>query len=197
MPSTAHTAHNNTNKTETHAPFSKQEFAQLIEQHGSYIKSFLSKKVWNPQDVNDLYQITLMEAFRSYKKFRRESSPKTWLCGIAYTVFKNYLYKKLKKPANDLEIDAFLDTAQSHDDYCIFETEGPEAIYEREEMFHTIHGIYKTLPVGMQETVNLVIGKGISYQNASDISGIPVGTVRSRVSRARSLMREQYKTASA
>nr|WP_269447923.1 MULTISPECIES: sigma-70 family RNA polymerase sigma factor [unclassified Marinomonas] len=163
-------------------------------QHGKLLKAFVNKNVWDENDVEDIYQITLFEAFKSYKNFRYESQPKTWLCGVASKVISNYVRKKLKSrleftadmiPLLESEITVNLDGESiSYRD--------PEASYEYMQLAKSLNRSYEKLPKEIRDVFNSAIEIGNSYQKTSELYNIPIGTVRSRISRAREIMRDSY-----
>lgn len=175
---------------QTHQKLSASDFTMIISEHGQYVKRFIAKKVCDPQEVEDIYQTTLMEAYKCHTKFRGESHPRTWLCGIAYNIFKNFLTNKKHWMHESLANIEAHDEISDTFDFKMLGLEDPKDIYERQELLDRIHEAFEDLPVNMRETFDAVVSDGASYEEASDTFGIPLGTVRSRVSRARESLRK-------
>jgi RNA polymerase sigma factor (sigma-70 family) len=182
---------------DTHGAGSREKyplssFSEIINKHGKYVQNFIYKKVWNKNDVDDIYQTTLLEAFKSFSGFRGDSHPRTWICGIAYIVFKNYLKNKSMHTFEPIEdLNEFIELGQQLEDTHNRDLENPETIHERMELLSILQEAFEGLPEGMKETFESVVANGESYESAARRYNIPVGTVRSRVSRARQALREK------
>lgn len=172
----------------------KPSFQSLISQHGKLVKAFVTKNVWDENDVEDIYQITLFEAFKSYKNFRNESQPKTWLCGVASKVISNYVRKKLQSKLEfTADIAPLMDTVMTEDiDKHSIAFRSPEASYEYMQMEKNLNTSYEKLPKDIRQIFDSAIKDGNSYQKTSEIYNIPIGTVRSRISRAREMMKTSF-----
>ncbi len=164
----------------------KPDFSVLVTRDGKYVKNFIGKTLNNKEDVEDVYQITLLESFKSYKNFLGESCSRTWLCGVASNVLRNCTIKNSQKKvylSDDIET-----LADMTDD--IFESRSgpflnPDIFYEYTELAENVSDAIEKLPGKMKEVFQAVVRDGLSYENASLRHQIPIGTVRSRVSRAR------------
>jgi RNA polymerase sigma factor (sigma-70 family) len=176
----------------TKEKYTLSNFSEIINNNGKYVQNFISKKVWNKNDVDDIYQTTLLEAFKSFSSFRGDSHPRTWICGIAYIVFKNYLKNKTIHSFETVEdLSGFIERGQQLEDAPNLDLENPETIHERMELLSILQEAFEGLPDGMKETFESVVGNGESYESAAKRYNIPVGTVRSRISRARQVLREK------
>lgn len=168
----------------------KPDFNLLITNHGKYVKCFISKRLKVREDIEDVYQITLLEAFKSYKNFRGDSHSRTWLCGVANNVIRNYIRKNFKGAvyfSDDIEMLSDLSEFNS-DDYSVT-YHNPEAFYEYVRFSQGVINAMESLPCGMREVFKTVVEDGLSYEDASLRHQIPIGTVRSRISRARAIMK--------
>lgn len=164
----------------------KLEFDVLVTRDGKYVKNFIGRKLNNKEDAEDVYQITLLESFRSYKNFRGESRSRTWLCGVANNVLRNYIRKNSQKTVylSD-DIEALADMTDDIFEHRSGPYLNPDACYEYTELAESASDAIEKLPNKMREVFKTVVRDGLSYENASLRHKIPVGTVRSRVSRAR------------
>jgi RNA polymerase sigma factor (sigma-70 family) len=156
------------------------ELELLARTHSARLASFLRRRVGNPHDVEDLVQDTLLEAVRCIGQFQGQSKPETWLFGIALNLSRNY-HKRAK--VRDIYADAETDdiAADCSHDPC-------EIAEHRERMFRVASAV-ENLPGESHRLLQLVVQDNLSYEEAGRELGIPTGTVRSRVSRARSFLR--------
>ncbi|MGI9277354.1 MAG: RNA polymerase sigma factor RpoE [Endozoicomonas sp.] len=142
---------------------------------GSYVNDF--------QEVQDVAQEAFIKAYRAIDKFRGESSFYTWLYRIAVNTAKNHLVSKGRKlPESDIDVhDAdFLDTASS-----LRVVDTPERNLYRDEIQRIIHDVIRRLPDELRTAVMLREFDGLSYDEIANVMECPVGTVRSRIFRAR------------
>lgn len=169
---------------------SKPDFGILVTQHGKYLKSFIRKKLWASDEVDDVYQIVLLESFKSYRNFRNESHPRTWMCGVAAKVISNYIRKKAQSAVDFT--DEIEQTSDKHSDSMELNSiyyRDPEESYQYLQMENDVNGAMSRLPEKMKKVFETVVQDGYSYEDASRIHNIPVGTVRSRVFFARKFLK--------
>ena len=163
-----------------------QELELLLRNQKSRLTHFVRKNLRRDDFVEDIVQQTHMVAFRSWARFRGESKPETWLFGIALNLVKNFRCR---------------DTSYLYDDCEDFEEElvyipadsgyEPEEALMRQERLNGLKTAINHLPTKMQHVVQLVLLDGFSYQDAADELELPVGTIRSRISRAREILRDE------
>ena len=155
------------------------ELENLLTSQRSRLTHFVRKHLRREEQVDDLVQQTHMAAFRSWGRFRGESKPETWLFGIAMNLIRNTRTKDFGAPTmvEDAEEHILSIPADSY-------TEPMEVLLRQEKMESLKEAIYK-LPVRMQSAVHLVFLEGLSYQEAAIELNLPIGTIRSRISRAR------------
>lgn len=188
MPTLRKQAMNSSNAKHSHG--SKPDFDNLIKENGKYIRTFIAKRTWNESDVDDIYQTTLLEAFKSYKNFREESHPRTWMCGIAAKVISNYIRKKSSSRQSFTDdITSISDSAEQDNETGSETFQNPAMRYEYGRLLGRLNSLYEKLPKSMKDVFDTVIHDGKSYEDASLLHDIPIGTVRSRVSRAREVMK--------
>ena len=152
----------------------------LARTHASRLASFLRRRVGNPHDVEDLVQDTLLEAVRCINQFQGQSRPETWLFGIALNLTRNY-YKRAK--VRDIYTDA------ETDDIAADRSNDPSQLAENRERVFRVAAAVDELPGESHRLLKLIIQDDLSYEEAAQELGIPTGTVRSRVARARSFLR--------
>lgn len=161
-----------------------QAIGQLVQEHEKFLKSFIARRVWDAQNVDDVYQSTLLEAVKSFPKFRNESQPRTWLCGIAYNVIRNYARNLNVIHCDSLEV---LDSEEV--DSASMVADDPADIYIRDQFVSKLKDESNKLPTKVRQTFSLVIESGKSYEQAAQLLNVPIGTVRSRIARAREVLK--------
>lgn len=160
---------------------------QLVERHNCRLYRFVSKYVDHPDDAADIAQQAFVEAARGIGKFRGESKLSTWLYGIAMNMVRNYLSRsphRLYKFETEEILEEFFSSAIDPSDQA-----------EQKEMLSLVLEAMGDLPKEMSEVLTMVAVKEISYQEVATTLSIPLGTVRSRVSRARAVLREHFEKA--
>ncbi len=177
---------NNINNNNNDVALTRADMDKIIVENYDYLTHFIRKKVWDKQEVNEIVQTVVLEALKGYQNFKGNSSPKTWLCGIAINIIRSYAKEHVSKKTtsiDDVEEDSF--------DSCMHNSKhgDPFYSYQHSVCFARVEEVFNEFPEDMKETYDLVINNGKSYQCTADILNIPVGTVRSRISRARETMR--------
>ncbi len=172
------------------APFELDQealFRELIAQHQRRLYRFVIKYIDHPDDAADITQQAFVEAARTIASFRGDSKLSTWLFGIAMNMVRNYLSRAPHRVHKFETDDSLLGLASSELD--------PSDSLSQRELLILAEKAFGDLPSEMSEVLGLVAVDEISYQHAADILSIPLGTVRSRVSRARAVLRAQFEQA--
>lgn len=156
-------------------------FRQLVTQHQGRLYRFVTKYVDHPDDAADIAQQAFAEASRTIATFRGESKLSTWLFGIAMNMVRNYLSRAPHR-IYKFETEESLSTIAST-------TIEPSEHLNQRETLQLVFAALAELPEEMGEVLSMVAIEEISYQDVADKLGIPLGTVRSRVSRARAGLR--------
>jgi RNA polymerase sigma-70 factor (ECF subfamily) len=146
----------------------------------------------NPDDAKDLLQETILRAYRFFDQFTKGTNCRAWLLTILYNSFRNgYRRAMREQPATStedfeqrLEAQSLLADA-AHTD--------PEQMLSGRMLGHQLETALDTLPAEFREALLLVDVQELNYREAAGVLDIPVGTVKSRVSRGRALMREALK----
>jgi DNA-directed RNA polymerase specialized sigma24 family protein len=124
----------------------RKTFQEIIVKHGKYIKTFISTKVCNKDDVDYLYQITLLDAFKSFSGFREEYHPRVWICGIAYTAVEKFLKNKRNQIAESFyNLSALVGFQQENEWGANLISETSEALYERIEFLSALRESFEGL----------------------------------------------------
>jgi RNA polymerase sigma-70 factor (ECF subfamily) len=162
-------------------------FRDLIDQHQRRLYRFVIKYIDHPDDAADITQQAFVEAARTIASFRGDSKLSTWLFGIAMNMVRNYLSRAPHRVYKFETDEVLLSVACSALD--------PSDSLEQKQILNLVEAAFSGLPEEMSEVLGLVAIDEISYQDAAEILSIPLGTVRSRVSRARAVLRTHFKDA--
>ncbi|MFQ3209102.1 MAG: RNA polymerase sigma-70 factor (ECF subfamily) [Colwellia sp.] len=161
----------------------KNAFNLLVTKYQHKVANLVSRYVKNHSDVPDIVQEAFIKAYRALPNFRGDSAFYTWLYRIAVNCAKNHSVALGRKPpSNDVEItDAELyDTGGA-----LRETASPEKILLTAEIKKIIFSTMESLPEDLRLAINFREIEGLSYEEIATIMECPVGTVRSRIFRAR------------
>ncbi len=162
-------------------------FRELVAQHQRRLFRFVIKYIDHPDDAADITQQAFVEAARTIASFRGDSKLSTWLFGIAMNMVRNYLSRAPHRVHKFESDESLVSIASAELD--------PSDSLVQKEMLILAERAFGALPSEMSEVLGLVAVDEISYQDAADILSIPLGTVRSRVSRARAVLRSQFEQA--
>ncbi|TPG88478.1 sigma-70 family RNA polymerase sigma factor [Pseudomonas caspiana] len=157
------------------APVSR--LRQLNTEQVHKLRIFIKKRVMNLDDVEDILQATFLEALRNEHKFRYDSQPQTWLCGIALNLIRNHFRKLYKQPFQESWEDR---EEQEISDGCDIGAQ----VDDHRQLARVVRAI-GSLPTTMQQVLRVSLEMDGNYQDTASSLGVPIGTVRSRLSRAR------------
>lgn len=158
-------------------------FDLLVLKYQLRLSKLVSRFLRNQSDVPDVVQEAFIKAYRALPNFRGDSAFYTWLYRIGINTAKNHLVAQSRKnPVNGLD-------AQEAEDYGASEWLKEYASPEREaltaELEKTIYQAMGDLPPDLREAITLREIEGLSYEEIAEVMDCPVGTVRSRIFRAR------------
>ncbi|WP_298209003.1 RNA polymerase sigma factor [Acidovorax sp.] len=156
-------------------------FRTLVQAHGVRLHRFIIKNIGNSTDAEDLAQQAFLEAVRSYETFKGQSELSTWLYGIAMNLVRNHLSRA---PHRRYE---FTDEAELSE--LAGEELSPAQAAEVAQHMRYLQDAMAELPESMRDILMMVAVDEMSYEEAAALLTVPVGTVRSRLSRARSALR--------
>lgn len=160
-----------------------QAFNLLVQKYQTRVMALISRFVADQHEVEDLAQETFIKAYRALKNFRGDSAFYTWLYRIAVNTAKNYLITKGRRPPNtDIDLDDPENTPWFDG---VENNASPEANLMRDELEAKIFASLEKLPDDLKTAISLREFEGLSYEEIAEIMQCPVGTVRSRIFRAR------------
>lgn len=158
-------------------------FDMLVLKYQHKIMALISRYVHDSSEVQDVAQEAFIKAYRALPKFRGDSAFYTWLYRIAINTAKNHLVSRSRRPPGsgvDIEDAEYYDEGSA-----LRDLETPESSLFREELKEVIEAAISGLPEDLRTAVTLREFDGLSYEDIADIMDCPVGTVRSRIFRAR------------
>ena len=161
----------------------KNAFNLLVMRYQHRVAALIARFVQDPQEVEDVAQEAFIKAYRALPLFRGDSAFYTWLYRIAVNTAKNYLVARSRRPpAQDLEIDEVEPTGTGS---ALREIESPEGSLFTSELKAAIESALDSLPEELKTAFILREFSGLSYEDIAEVMDCPVGTVRSRIFRAR------------
>ena len=156
-----------------------ERFAPLVTRYQQRVMRFILKYEHNVQDAQELAQETFLQAFRALPGFNSQSRFSTWLTGIAFNLLKNHISRSPTKRHLHLDID------EQPDGMCDLAGSNPADAYASRQLLLAMDQAVAALPGKMRDAILLVASEGLSYEEAAVTLNVPVGTVKSRLCRAR------------
>jgi RNA polymerase sigma-70 factor (ECF subfamily) len=169
----------------------KKAFDLLVLKYQQRIMKVLSRYVRDPSEVQDLAQEAFIKAYRALPNFRGDSAFYTWLYRIAINTAKNFVVAQGRRPPND-DIEA-TEAEQYDGESALKDYASPEREALRDEIRETVFKAIDELPEDLKTAITLRELEGMSYEEIADAMDCPIGTVRSRIFRAREAIDEQLR----
>lgn len=161
----------------------KRAFDLLVLKYQHKIVSVVHRYVRENADVQDVVQEAFIKAYRALDNFRGESAFYTWMYRIAINTAKNHLISRGRRPpATDIDVEdaEFLPGSDN-----LRDVDTPEGNLFSEQLHDAVHDAIAKLPEDLRSAVTLREFEGLSYEEIAEVMACPVGTVRSRIFRAR------------
>ena len=157
-------------------------FDLLVIRYQSRVASIISRYIQDSQDVLDLTQESFVKAYRAIARFRGESAFYTWLYRIAVNTAKNHLESRGRRPQGVMEVE---DAEQLDSAPGLRDLGSPDRQLQRDQLQRTIDEALNELPEELRSALLLREFEGLSYEDIAKVLECPIGTVRSRIFRAR------------
>ncbi|HEX6705244.1 MAG TPA: RNA polymerase sigma factor [Albitalea sp.] len=158
-----------------------KEFERLVHDHRPRLYSFVRRRIGNASDVEDIVQDTFVEAMKGLPRYKGTSRPETWIFGIAMNLVRNHYKRRRVRDVVDFEQDV---------ESLPQEVDGdPASLCEHREILQRLALACGQLNADTLAVLERVLDDCLTYEEAALNLGIPVGTVRSRISRVRSQLR--------
>jgi RNA polymerase sigma-70 factor (ECF subfamily) len=161
----------------------KAAFDILVRKYQHKVVKLISRYVKDQQEVYDVSQEAFIKAYRALPNFRGDSAFYTWMYRIAINTAKNYLVAQGRRLPN-VDIEA-QDAEQFEGESALKEYATPESMLRRDEIQETVFRTIENLPEDLRTAIMLREIEGLSYEEIAEAMDCPVGTVRSRIFRAR------------
>ncbi len=163
----------------------------LVLKYQHRIFGLISRYIKDSDEVQDVAQEAFIKAYRALPRFRGDSAFYTWLYRIAINTAKNYLVSRSRRPPSvDVDVgDAeYFDSADG-----LRDVDNPENVLFGDELKGVVNKAIQALPEDLRTALTLREFDGLSYEDIADVMDCPVGTVRSRIFRAREAVDEKVK----
>jgi RNA polymerase sigma-70 factor (ECF subfamily) len=161
----------------------RRAFDLLVVKYQHKVLKLVSRLISNPAEAEDVAQDAFIKAYRALKSFRGDSAFYTWLYRIAINTAKNALVSNGRRPV-DFNLD-LQDPEQYEVQARLKDSDTPEGMLLTEEIRQTVQHAMQELPEDLRTAITLRELDGLSYEEIAEAMGCPVGTVRSRIFRAR------------
>lgn len=158
-------------------------FDLLVRKYQHRIAALIGRYVADWSEVQDVAQETFIRAYRAIGNFRGDAQFYTWLHRIAVNTAKNHLVAHNRRPpTDDIDVD---DAEQFDSGIRLRDSDTPERELMRQQLEQTVVRAVEALPEELRVAINLREVDGLSYEEIAERMGCPIGTVRSRIFRAR------------
>lgn len=162
----------------------KKAFELLVTKYQRKLNRLLSRFIRDPSEVEDVAQEAFIKAYRALPSFRGDSAFYTWLYRIAVNTAKNYLVAAARRAPTSTTIDS--EEAESFEEgHQLRHMNTPEAELMSKQVAATVNQTMDALPEELRVAITLREIEGMSYEDIAAAMSCPIGTVRSRIFRAR------------
>ena len=170
----------------------KQAFSLLVEKYQRKLARLLSRFIRDPAEVEDVTQEAFIKAYRALPAFRGDSAFYTWLYRIGINTAKNYLMALGRRAPTSTEVEA--EDAEGFDEgEQLRDINTPESLLLSREIAETVNATIEKLPEELRKAIQMREIEGMSYEDIAKAMDCPIGTVRSRIFRAREAIAEQLR----
>ena len=170
----------------------KRAFELLVEKYQRKLARLLSRFIRDPAEVEDVAQEAFIKAYRALPAFRGDSAFYTWLYRIGINTAKNYLMAMGRRAPTSTEVEA--DEAEGFDEgEQLRDINTPESVLLSKEIAETVNSTIEKLPEELRIAIQLREIEGMSYEDIAKVMDCPIGTVRSRIFRAREAIAQQLR----
>ena len=170
----------------------KRAFELLVEKYQRKLARLLSRFVRDPGELEDVTQEAFVKAYRALPSFRGDSAFYTWLYRIGINTAKNYLVAMRRRAPTSTEVEA--EDAEGYaEGELLRDINTPESLLLSKEIAGTVNAAIEALPEELRSAIQLRELEGMSYEDIAKLMECPIGTVRSRIFRAREAIAERLK----
>ena len=170
----------------------KRAFDLLVSKYQRRLMRLVSRLVHDPAEAEDVVQEAFIKAYRALRHFRGDSAFYTWLYRIGVNTAKNFMVTQGRHTPTSTEVDA--EQAEGFEDAShLRDINTPESLLASKQIAQTINAAMDLLPLELRTAIVLREIDWLSYEEISEIMLCPIGTVRSRIFRAREVIAEKLK----
>jgi RNA polymerase sigma-70 factor (ECF subfamily) len=170
----------------------KQAFDLLVLKYQRKIQRLLSRMLRDQSDIDDVMQESFIKAYRALPQFRGDSAFYTWLYRIAINTARNWMASQKRRPSspglNQTEDGETFDEIDN-----LTDNNTPESVLASREIANTVNAVIEQLPAELRTAIVLREIDGLSYEEIAQTMDCPIGTVRSRIFRAREAIAAKLK----
>ena len=170
----------------------KRAFELLVEKYQRKLARLLSRLIRDPGEVEDVTQEAFIKAYRALPSFRGDSAFYTWLYRIGINTAKNYLVAMGRRAPTSTDVEAEEAEGQEGGE-LLRDINTPDSLLLTKEIGDTVNAAIESLPEELRSAIQLRELEGMSYEEIAKLMDCPIGTVRSRIFRAREAIAERLK----
>lgn len=170
----------------------KQAFGLLVSKYQRKLVRLLSRLIRDPAEVEDVAQEAFIKAYRALPSFRGDSAFYTWLYRIGVNTAKNYLVSQGRRAPTSTDVGS--EEAETFEDGDqLRDINTPEHVLLSKQIGETVNSAMEALPEELRTAIMLREIEGLSYEEIATIMDCPIGTVRSRIFRAREAVADRLR----
>jgi RNA polymerase sigma-70 factor (ECF subfamily) len=171
----------------------KRAFELLVVKYQRRVERLISRLIRDPAEVEDVAQEAFIKAYRALPQFRGESAFYTWLYRIAVNTAKNFLVSQGRRPRPLADVPAQEDGESFDAADVVEDINTPDAVLHSRQVAETVNAAIEALPPDLRTALTLREIEGLTYEEIAEAMDCPIGTVRSRIFRAREAIAERLR----
>jgi RNA polymerase sigma-70 factor (ECF subfamily) len=171
----------------------EQAFAELVAEHQRMVVQLAGNLLGDREEALDLSQEVFLRVFRVIHRFRGQSTLRTWIYRIAINLARNrHRFWKIRHRADQVSLDQHI---KAHGDFRSAGESGPDHVLAQKQLAERLQQALDSLPFDQRSAIVLREVDGLSYEEIAFSLGVPVGTVKTKLARARHALRQQLRDA--